>query len=274
MKPYKLLFILGICMLPSLASCKANKPATTQTYQSQASTTAGIAEKIDTLASWQKLNVPVTLRLKEPKSISVSATATMERGKSVTLSLRFFGMEIGVLHVTTDSILVLDKYNHRYVAEPLSQLLKGIPTDISNIQDMLIGQPFIIGKPKCTNDDFITENDPNNGTFIMLPLTETKGLEYGFSLSPTMSLCALIIKAASGNPITVTYSDPVTSPAGQVASATTIDATTSKSAIHATLDWNFGKAKWDKGVTIRSIAVPANYTRIPSSSILKILSGF
>ena len=115
---------------------------------------------------WQRLKTPVTLRLYSPKSVSISGNAVMERGKSIMISLRFLGMEIGSLYVTNDSIQIIDKFNKRYVKEPLAQLLAGFPVNISNVQDLLLGRPFLLGSERPVADmpgKFDITADSNTG---------------------------------------------------------------------------------------------------------------
>lgn len=65
---------------------------------------------------------------------------TMVKGVSTTVSLRFFGMEMGALHLTADSLKAYSKLQRIYVAEDLTAALGGLNLPLEQVQALLIGQ--------------------------------------------------------------------------------------------------------------------------------------
>lgn len=249
----------------------------TQNVSSAADARAQLVAMSRDNAKWQKMRLPMTIRLQSPKKISISGTMTMERDKSVLLSLRFFGMEIGVLYLTPDSILVMDKYNKRYVSERLDSFLGGIPVTLSNVQDLLIGRAFILGKSEPDMAD-MRESDfdmvDGNAGWMYVPSSNVKGLDYGFTFASPCELLALIIKEGAHNPVMCTYDKPVATEFGPLATAVGVKATAGKTNIDASIEWNVSKVRWNDDVDLRAVTVPAGYQKIESSDVVKMLKAF
>lgn len=67
----------------------------------------------------------------------------MERNKSLSITLRFLGMEVGSLCVKDDSITVIDRFNKAYFKSDVMSLLDGFPATTGNLQDLLLGHIFV-----------------------------------------------------------------------------------------------------------------------------------
>lgn len=271
---------LSISMAFTLVGCGSKKQAQT-TAPLLNGTTITETDTHTTLEQysepWQKLRMPLTVKLSQPKSVSISGTATMVRGRSVTLSFRVFGMEVAVLYLTPDSLLAIDKFHKRYVMEPLAPVLGGFPVNIDNVQDLLTGRPFLLGSDKPIADNasrFDIEVTSGSNVWTMIPKKMPSKFEYGFSFDSMLSLVALIVKVADKSPVEIAYSPAERTPAGIFSPKITINATAGKTAVAGTISYNFGKIKTDDAVDAREIERPgSNYERIPAKSLLKIVSG-
>ena len=223
---------------------------------------------------WTRVKLPVTVNLRQPKSISLSATATMERGKSITISLRFLGLEVGVLYLTSDSLLAIDKFNKVYVNEPLKPLLGGFPANISNVQDLLLGRPFLLGNENTLSsviNKFECKANADSDSWILRPKSFPSGMEYEFAFHPISSLSSLTVKAGKHGPVTVYFTQAVSTPSGPMAPAVNIEAQVGKTAIDASIKWNFQKARWGSDIDVKKPTIPRNAERIPASKLLKML---
>lgn len=276
---YHISLLLVLALL--LSSCGSGKQATVKPVPTAAASAMPSLSEITRSLSvysdrWERISIPVTMRLRKPSSISVSGTALMERGKSITLSFRFLGMEMAVMHITSDSIIALDKYHNRYVAESLRQFLGGVPVDISDLQDLLLGHPFLLGSTRSIADDahaFDFRPDHAGGCITMIPSTSPSAVEYGFTFDYTMTLIGAVIKAGSGNPVTITYGLPDTTTFGPIATSTAVAATFGKTEADASLEWSPRKARWNTDVKLRTIEIPVKYQRISTVSLLRIFSS-
>lgn len=272
---------LGLLSLTMLTACHSAKTAQkSQPVRSDAkemTINPTATPSLDAYASnWDKVKIPVTLRLNSPKSVSVSGTAIFERNKSILISLRFFGMEIGNLYFTTDTLIAIDKINRKYVNESISQLLDGCPASVSDIQDLLLGRPFVIGeifKATEVKDYFDTEFSESSSTYTLIPRSMPKGLEYGFAVDALNALTGLILKVGNHSPVTVNYDNTITTKFGPIAGVTAVNLYAGKSYIDATLEWNVNKASWNDDVKLREISVPNNYQRINASQLIKVFTS-
>lgn len=225
---------------------------------------------------WSRVKIPVTLRLRQPKNASVSGTAIMERDKSIMISLRFIGMEIANLYITDDSLIAIDKYNKKFVAEAVKPLLGGFPATISNVQDILMGRPFLVGKSLSNvkiKNDFEIESAEGSDVITVIPRKMPQGVEYGFAFNTAGSLTTAIVKAGSHEPVNIDYSNIASTPYGPFAGSTAVTATAGKTSIDAILEWNVGKASWNDNVELRRPSIPRNYERISASKLIKAFSS-
>ncbi len=226
--------------------------------------------------NWQRLRVPVTVSLKSPKNITISGTAVFDRDKSIFISLKFFGFEVANIYATTDSVMVVDKYNKQYACEKTDRFMGDFPITVANVQDLLSGRVFAIGSTQASVADFkesefdITSTD----SWSLIPRSNLKGIDYGFMFQPADILKGVIIKSGDHQPVPITYPQPVTTSFGPMAPEINVTYSTAKATIDASLVWSFDKARWDKDVELRQPTINAKYRRITTDEITKMLSKF
>ena len=173
MKTRSIITLIALATTLTLAvqSCRSGK-SSVGGAASEASVTGALTVKdarrqlahtIESYDRWQTVKMPVTIRLREPKSLSISGTATMERDRSLTISLRFFGMEVGSLSVASDSITVINRIDKAYFKDDLAALLDGFPATVGNLQDLLLGRVFVLGaiNPKASDFDVALSGAPD-----------------------------------------------------------------------------------------------------------------
>lgn len=218
-------------------------------------------------ASWQQLKVPFNVSISQPTQISASGQAVMVRGKYINLSVRILGMEVAALYLTDDSILVVDRWNKRYISENLRQFLNGFPANISNLQDLLTGRAFVMGKEKLTTESLSSFNVEQQGyTWGLQPKQPVSGLDYAFIFSANQ-LLSMIISAGSTN-VTISYGDPIKTADGTFASSIDIKADAPKKPMNGTIQWRWNKAEFGNSFTPRHLEKPGNYTRIKAADLL------
>ncbi|WP_289760986.1 DUF4292 domain-containing protein [Duncaniella muris] len=224
----------------------------------------------DSYGTWSDVKIPLTLRLKSPKKISIGGTLTMQRDRSVHLSLRFLGMEVASLMVTQDSIFALYKLERLYFAESISDLLGGFPATVGNVQDLLLGRAFILGDTPLAPSRCTLAGTPQNWTIT--PSGSPSGMSYAFTLStPTGNLESLTVTPATRKPLTAEYTDFATGPVGPFAATTLLTAAGGKTTLSAQLELNARRAEWNTGAT-KNWSTPKGYTRIKAADILKIVT--
>lgn len=91
-------------------------------------------------ATWSNFSAPVKIQLESPKKFSISGRATLVRDKSIYISLRMLGLEVGTLYVTPDSVFATEKLHRYIVRESLAKVLEGRDIPFAQLQDLLIGE--------------------------------------------------------------------------------------------------------------------------------------
>lgn len=273
---HHIILITAAALLTVVAavSCSSSKePGTSQGYQPKAP--KEIRELATQLAAadatpWQTLTVPVNLSIKNSGMPSVGGTMTMTRNEEIRISLRFLGMEMGALCARRDSVFAYIKLQRIYLAESTTELLKGYPATVGNLQDLILGRLFEIGKARPTvgGMDLRRESDSR---YIISPRTAAKGLEYAFNVDIPANRLASTGFRHSGINATVDYSDAGAAVPPVKSQTVTVSTNAGGRNLAADLTVNYSKAKWDKGLTDKPFSIPNGYRRISASALLKAL---
>lgn len=280
------LITLAAALTLALAAsgCGSSKSASATGQNGTAPATsrdATVEQRYETLVAnsyreWSTLSVPVKIELTQPKRFSISGRAYMERDKSVFISLKFFGMEVGTIFIDNDSLFVTEKIHKYYVAEGVKSLLGGYPLTVADIQSLLLGQPFMAGKGRLSVADRQSLqicDAPVSSTWTITPPAPADGIDYTFSLSMLSDrLERLTITTDNYLPAIVVYSDGSESPAGEVNSVMEIAATAAKTPIAVSMKWNFSNAEWNSP-DLRQWKRPKDYTRLKQKDIINTLSS-
>ena len=122
-------------------ACSSSRNAASAAAGKQSSTkvTGNRPGKSDVKGEWSNVQMPVKVSLRSPARISLSGRATMVRDSAVNISMRVFGMEVGVINLTADSVWVVDKYHKFMFAESTRALLGRHEMSIGRIQQLMLG---------------------------------------------------------------------------------------------------------------------------------------
>lgn len=224
---------------------------------------------------WQQVRVPLSVKINSPKSFSISGTAEMLRGKSVLISLKFIGMEMVWLYVSDTNITVADKMNKRYISEPPAKFLGGFNVNTYDLQDLLIGRPFVLGTNDISdvNPELFTFASDGAGGWSLQPESEIESMEYGFWFEPKTVLNAAVVQLLNKTPVALLYGEPVNTPCGPMASQIGIKTKIGATEIDATIFWNWKRAKWGDVFNPREPKVPDSYNKVDGASVLKSLTN-
>ena len=280
MKNNIIIISLLIALAAISSSCgtikKAN--ATTPTGQTTTTTTMTDAELCDavlaTLGNWQTMQTSGNIALNASSSFSSAIQMRMVHNQAIYISLRpVLGIEVGKLIITADSLYAVDKVHKRYIAEKVSILTSGIPVTVSEVQDMFLGRPFIIGKGTLNDSLKSSISTTREGnTIILTPNENYKGYGYAFTFNKQSHITSLDI-VKTGNTSTdyqVKYSDVRSTTSGNIAHAINANATIEKrnmsfSLSYKDIEWN-DKVKIDKNI-------PNNYKRMSARDLFSIFSN-
>lgn len=269
-----------IAMAMILMSCGTTRKAASVTPNTPTtpSTTTTAATPIEavlaTLGDWQTMQTGGNISLKSSSNFSSSVQVRMLRDQAIFISLRpMLGIEVGKLLITADSLYAVDKIHKRFIAEKVSLLTAGIPVTVSDVQDIFLGRPFIIGKGTL-NQSLQEQVEASNGSngVTLSPTEHYKGYSYTFSFDKSNRIVTLNIvpQGSTTAAYQVKYNDVKATKAGNIAHSINVNATVEKKKLDLTLtykniDWN-GNVKIDYGI-------PNGYSRMSAADLFSLFSN-
>lgn len=98
-----------------------------------------------TYQEWADVQMPVTATLidADGKGQSLSGRLSMVRDSAIEISLRAMGVEAALAYFDDDTVVVADKYHKQFLAEPYCSVFGASGLSLGNLQDALLGTPFI-----------------------------------------------------------------------------------------------------------------------------------
>ncbi len=276
---WMLWLLIAAAGLGMIVSCRSAKPTVSSTVGeiTPRELTARYGAVAESYTQWDRLRIPVTLRVAQPQKINVSGTAVMQRGKSIQLSFRFFGMEVASVYITPDSLCAIDRMHKQYISEPLGNMIAGFPVNMDNLQDLLLGRMFILGESGITPvmaKDLNMEVAQSAQSWTAAPRKAPKGISCTFTFSAADRLTGLSAAYGQYPPVLFAYSDQTATPAGPMASVVDIEAHAGKTLLDIEMEWNFSKARWNGDVDISPFNFPKGYKRIFGRDLVKIFGSF
>ena len=270
-----------IMLAAMMTACGTFKKATNNTDTTRTNTTTPQGDYTDpydaviaTLGDWQTLQTGGNIKLNASNSFSSSIQMRMVRDQAIFISLRpILGIEVGRLLITADSLYAVDKVHQRYIAEKVSSLTSGIPLTVSDVQDIFLGRPFIIGKGTMNEGVKAGITVTREGNMVLLtPSEQYKGYGYTFTFDKNNRITSLdIVPVSSGTAaFQVKYSDVKGTTAGNIAHGINANATVDnkKMALSLTykdIDWN-GNVKIDR-------SIPGGYSRMSARDLFSLFSN-
>lgn len=261
----------------SFTGCKSSKGAVASGgYSAGSAQVSGehpLKAVADNYRDWTDVTVPVTLSLEAPKRISVSARARMVRGRCIDLSFRMLGFEVARVWFTPDSVVAASRPKKVYLAESLSDLTSGLPINLDNLQDLLMGRPFIPGgSTVALADSANLYFDTASGSVRMLPRRQHPMADYGYILDIPAVVTALgVIAEDRDMTFTASYTGPEPlTPAGNVMDNAALQIATPNADYAASVTWKWGSARWNGMITVDPPAT-AGLRRVTPSQLLKII---
>lgn len=273
----QILLIIAAVTL-TLASCRSSQQSNVSNLPTTEIHNAADAQKqlqaiVGSYGDWDRLRMPVTIRLNGEQRTSISGTAIMERDKSVFISLRFLGFEVANVYATTDSIFVVDKYNKQYAAEDIHQFLGGTQINISNVQSLLLGHMFVMGETQINLKEFDKSNFDyiKGSSWAVFPDEQNEVAEYGFVFHNINILEMTAIKSSKCEPVVIKYSEPTYTAIGPVSESVNVTHDFGKNKLDADIVWDIKKATWNEKVELRQPSINSKYRRLTSDQIATML---
>jgi len=153
------IIILTTFAILVFSACKTTRSVAKSTPTSPA--TSGVSQLVEqaqkTQPQFKTANISkMTLALEMgERKINVSATCKIKKDTAIFISIQpFLGIELFKAELTTDSMRVFDKMNHRYYVVDYDYFNKrfGVNVNFYSLQSLLAAQFFCIGKREVQLD--------------------------------------------------------------------------------------------------------------------------
>lgn len=257
-----------ICVM-ILAGCHASKK-TVSVIPGADDSRASFAGAVNRYPAWSDVEVPVGIDISSPVNFNISGRAKMVRGKVIDISLRMLGFEVGRLYLNQDSVFGYVKMSKISIAESLGDLTAQIPMNISNVQDLLTGGLFLLGKMTLTDSDakdFAMEQDESG--LMMIPRNQPSAFQYGFFVDNNDRLSRFVGGNSKNNIDLMCDYSHYSSVEKNMASDVDVSVSLSRPVV-AEINWKWESAKWNTGIS-PEFSMPRGYKRVRSQEILSHL---
>lgn len=269
--------ILCIVLVIAMTACGSSKNATTAPSSSQYSnndTTYLLLKHLGDATikykNWEDVVIPLEMSLSQPKDITISGRATMIKDKSIFISIRALGFEVATLYANTDSIYASYKLNKIYIAEDIKKFLTNYPITIGNLQDLLLGRAFMLGKGTLSYDmNKEIKLSLGKDLWTAAPHCDIPNVQYSFVFGNNSDeLAMLLIDYNNNSRATCCYNPATTTEIGNMSNRVDLSTSLKNIPLKASISWDIENAKWNTGATIKWKA-PKGYRRIDANSLLK-----
>lgn len=121
------------------------------------------------------------------KELSVNGKLQMLRNKVVRISLRFLGMEVGLMEFTPSNVLVIDRMNKQYVRAAYTDVsfLRQASLDFYSLQALFWNELFLPGEHQLQAADLHRFSVSSETNQTVLQPTNTPRLTYRFFTDPS-----------------------------------------------------------------------------------------
>lgn len=276
----KLILIISAALLLPLASCHTASKAvgggntgTTSYDNTTKAEPSNISALASTYKSWKTFSSGGRMEIGGDVDFGTSMQIHIVKGKSIFISLRpVFGIEMGRLYITNDSVIAIDKYHKRYMAESLSFITNGVPITIDALQDIFLNRAFILGEGTLTPSmkNKVDVKASSIGSYSISPKKQYNGFTYGFNVNSTNHITSLNVSpTGEKSTYTVNYDNFNSTSLGTM--ATMLSIATKIGGKDFTLSFDYSKITWNSNFN-DEIKIAPGYTRISGKSLMSSIS--
>lgn len=277
--------VTAILTLFAASGCRSTKvvdsenDGSTEIVGGEAAAVKGLPARYVALANswkpWNTLEVSAKVQISSPVKLNGAGKVYMKRGEWISVSVRMLGFEVATLWIDNDTIVAVDKYHKKYLAESTASLFGTAGVTVADMQDLLLGRAFLNGKGTATSADLnrFDLREADNGWYL-LPKSQPEKFTYGFLVSLTANeLRGAAIDVDGYGSVAANYADYFESrTSGWFAQTVSVENSRGKK-VAATLRWDMNGAKFNQTVN-KSRNIPEGYERIPASALASLLKSF
>lgn len=264
-------------MLLFVAGCKSKESVTGLSEDNVVTidNTARYNNMLEGYDTWTTFTTKVSASI-SGVSISSLAELRMVHDKAIQISLRpLLGIEVARLIMTPDSVFIYDKLHKQYIADATDVFSQLLPFDftLSNIQNLLLGRPFLLGEGDLSTKDIkqFTIVEGLSGMWQLQPKKQYNAFSYNFFFSNTYLTTTEARHRDNIRKINCHYEYQRITGSQVLPSQVRIVATGGEKEYSLRLSYDSATAVWNSGASIQKLSA-SGYSRTTLSQILKSLT--
>ncbi len=193
--------IFGLILFLTFTGCKKQKELLSPGYKTEK---ARVEDKIqNSISNYSTFQAKTSVTYNDgKKDMTVGAQIKMFKNSKIQVSIQpLLGIELFKLEINKDSIIVIDKINKRYMAEPYSQYKALLPVDldISILEALFLNNLFMPGDESFTINDFNKLNWKNSSHGELIgDLKKSSLFNLSFVLNNNSFLTTTTVSTRSG----------------------------------------------------------------------------
>lgn len=259
-------FLFLFCCILLLNGCKTQKGNLANSISGTKSKKEVIHDVLESSLQYKTIAAKGSVELVFGNSKKkLPATFKIEKDQAMQVSLRdpiLGAVEVARITFTTDSIVVLDRYKQRFVAEKYSNLSfsKDIDFNYYNLQALLTNQMFAPGIKNISNNDNDRFKMTTNEEHYLATISDRNNMQYTFAIDGANNLTSTTIAHAQKNiSLKWDYSDFVVEEKKDYPTTMSVEASMKQMKINFVV--SYSKLDINKGLQI-DITIPAKYKRV------------
>ena len=258
-----------------LGSCSTTKKAGETTVTDAAISLPlkqRLVNTLDSYKDWSTFRTSGKIVIGGKQQFSSTMQLSMVKGKSISVSIRpLLGIEMGKIFITSDSIIVLNKFEKYYIAENLKMISNGIPMNINDMQNIFLARMFELGKGALTADAPTLQSiEKGEGSMMNVTLVpENLGFSYTFAVKGNKEVKALKVSLDGvSKDYYVNYYDHSSTDYGKIANTFELSSMMDGQKISLKFEYDPMYEEWDKPFTER-MPIDSRYHRVDGKALLQ-----
>lgn len=183
------ILLLTCAMLFAFYSCKSKKQVLGTYTPIEVKKNAQLfSDILNNSFEYSTLSSKLNMNISSGKS-SISSKANMRiiKNSIIQLSIQpLFGVEMFRVHITPDTLILLDRMNKQYVKESISDLKKEYPVgfDFETLQALFSNHIFVSGKQNLEISDYnrFQIKKASNTHYLLKATDELSAIDYSFTV--------------------------------------------------------------------------------------------
>ncbi len=232
------------------------------------------AGMVESYGGWNAMSTNVKLNIESPIKFSLSGKGYMVKDSLIHVSMRVLGMELGVCHVTRDTIYFLDKLHKVAVVEPMSKLTTQYGITVGTLQSILLGRVVTQQDGRATKGSLTLDWTDKEAELWKVIAQYKDPLKYTctFNVNAADNVTSLAVAVPGHKDVGCLYSGWAKSEAGPIPETISTDMTVGQKSLKASLKYT------PSSVSVSNVRVPSfkspgkDYRRVAVNDLLKSVS--